>query len=123
MNTQSKERIDSMIAQGINPARLKNSEAMALTRGHATIKLVGNDGRPTAAGNYWAASTGLPLPAGGFMQQTAIREGNVEYIKLANGRKGATRKWNEATGIYKFTPLGNNYYKLQRRNYVASVPY
>ncbi len=56
------------------------------------------------------------------MQQEAVREGNVEYIKLAGERRGVTRKWNEATGDYKFTKLGNDYYSLIRRNYVVAVP-
>ncbi len=62
------------------------------------------------------------MPVGGYLQQTAIREGNTEYIKLHTGMKAATRKWDEATGIYKFTKLGKQYYKTQRRNYLVSVP-
>ncbi len=112
MNKKEKNRIDAMIAAGVSPARLKGSEAQALKLGRSTIKLVGNDGESTAAGKYWAIRSGTPLPAGGFMQQEAVREGNVEYIKLAGGRKGATRKWDEATGLFKFTKLGNEYYKL-----------
>ena len=111
-----------MIAAGVSPARLKGSEGQALKLGRSTIKLVGDDGEATAAGKYWTLASGQPLPAGGFMQQDAIREGNVEYIKLAEGRRGVTRRWDEATGLYKFTKLGNDYYKLLRRNYVAAVP-
>ncbi len=111
MNKKAKNRIDAMIAAGVSPARLKGSEAQGLKLGRSTIKLVGNDGNSTAAGKYWAIAAGQPLPAGGFMQQEAVREGNVEYIKLAGERRGLTRKWDEATGIFKFTKLGNDYYK------------
>ena len=83
---------------------------------------MGNDGQATQAGKYWTIASGQPLPVGGFMQQDAVREGNIETINLADGRKGVTRKWDEATGVYKFTKLGNDYYKLLRRNYVAAVP-
>ena len=122
MNTKAKRRVDAMIAAGVSPARLKGSEGQALKLGRSTIKLVGDDGEATAAGKYWTLASGQPLPVGGFMQQDAIREGNVEYIKLAEGRRGVTRRWDEATGLYKFTKLGNDYYKLLRRNYVAAVP-
>ncbi len=111
-----------MIAAGVSPTRLKGSEAQGLKQGRSTIKLIGIDGNPTVAGQYWTIKSGQPLPVGGFMQQEAVREGNVEYIKLAGERRGVTRKWDEATGIYKFTKLGNDYYSLLRRNYVVAVP-
>ena len=37
------------------------------------------------------------------MQQAAVREGNVEFIRLRDGSKGVTRKWDEATGQYTYT--------------------
>ena len=116
MNKKSQERIDLMIMSGIIPSRLKGSEAIALKWGNSIVKLLGNDGEPTAAGEYWKRSTGTVLPAGGYLQQTAVREGNTEYIKLHSGQKAATRRWDEATGVYKFTKLGKQYYKTQRRN-------
>ena len=111
-----------MVISGIQPARLKGSEAIALKWGNSIVKLIGTDGKTTAAGEYYKRSTGEALPVGGYLQQTAIREGNTEYIKLHTGMKAATRKWDEATGIYKFTKLGKQYYKIQRRNYLVSVP-
>ena len=80
-----------MIAAGVSPARLKGSEGQALKLGRSTIKLIGNDGQATPAGKYWTIASGQPLPVGGFMQQDAVREGNIEAIKLAGGRKGITR--------------------------------
>ncbi len=106
MNKKTKQRINATITAGVRPARLKGSEGQALKLGRS----------------YWTIASGQPLPARGFLQQEAIREGNTEFIKLANGRKGATRKWDEAAGVLKFTKLGNEYYKLLRRNYVVAVP-
>jgi hypothetical protein len=40
------------------------------------------------------------------MQQTAVREGNTEYIRLRDGTKAVTRRWDEARGDYDFTRLG-----------------
>jgi hypothetical protein len=51
-----------------------------------------------------------------------VREGNVEYIKLRNGNKVATRRWDEAKGDYNYTKWGKKYYGTLRRNYVVKVP-
>ena len=62
------------------------------------------------------------MPAGGFMNQVAERTGNVESIRVRDGARGVTRRWDEATGEYSFTRLGNQYYKTLRRSYVAVIP-
>ena len=107
MNKTSKTRIDSLISGGVAPTRLKGSDAMGLRgAGRSIIKLVNDDGDATAVGKYWSLKSGEPLPAGGYLQQTATRVGNVESIKMRDGGSGVTRRWNEGTGEYKFTALG-----------------
>ncbi len=66
------------------------------------MRLVGDDGTVKKQGRHWEQRTGEQLPAGGFMQQAAVREGNVEFIRLRDGSKGMTRKWDEATGQYEY---------------------
>jgi hypothetical protein len=83
---------------------------------------VSDDGTVTKQGRYWEQKTGELLPAGGFLQQAAVREGGVENIRLRNGTKGVTRRFNEARGEWDFTRLGTRYYATLRRNYVVSVP-
>jgi hypothetical protein len=122
MNKSSRTRIDQFILTGVAPSRLKGSEAMALKAAKSIIKLVDDAGESTAAGRYWAKKTGTELPAGGFMNQIATRTGNTETIKLRDGSLGVTRHWNEGTGEYNFTRLGNQYYKTLRRNYITIVP-
>ncbi len=95
---------------------------MALRTNKSIIKLVDDAGASTVAGRYWAKQTGSELPAGGFMNQVAERTGNVESIRLRDGARGVTRRWDEATGEYSFTRLGNQYYKTLRRSYVAVIP-
>ncbi len=107
-----------MITANVVPQRLKGSEGIALKQGRSIVKLVTDEGESTSAGDYWAAQSGQVLPAGGFLQQAATRDGNVESIRLRDGSRGVTRRWDEGTGEYKFTRLGNTYYKTQRRNYV-----
>ncbi len=111
MNKASKTRINEMIAANTLPQRLKGSEGIALKIGKRIVKLVNDEGESTAAGSYWSAQTGQELPVGGFMQQTATRDGNVESIRLRDGWRGVTGRWNEGSGEYKFTRLGNTYYK------------
>ncbi len=122
MNKASKLRIDAMVVANIPPQRLKGSEGIALKSGRSVIKLIDDGGVPTKAGTYWSFKSGQLLPDGGFMQQAATREGNVESIRLRDGTRGVTRRWIEGTGEYKFTRLGNTYYKTVRRNYVVTVP-
>ena len=122
MNKSSRTRIDQFITDAVAPTRLKGSEAMALRANKSIIKLVDDAGASTAAGRYWAKKTGSELPTGGFMEQIAERTGNVESIRLRDGARGVTRRWDEATGENNITRLGNQYYKTLRRNYVTIVP-
>ena len=80
MNRASKLRIDAMIAANVGPQRLKGSEGIALKQGRSIVKLATDEGEPTSAGNYWVAESGQALPAGGFLQQAATRNGNIESI-------------------------------------------
>ena len=108
---RARQRVDALVAAGVNPTRLKGSEAIALVQGRSRVKLVEESGRASAAGRYWAKKTGEPLPDGGFMKQQAVREGNSEFIRLRNGTKVLVRRWDEATGKYSFTRIGNAYYR------------
>ena len=65
MNKKSKDGIGLMVISGIQPARLKGSEAIALKWGNSIVKLIGTDGKTTAAGEYYKRSTGEALPVGG----------------------------------------------------------
>jgi hypothetical protein len=62
------------------------------------------------------------LPAGGFLQQKAVREGDVEFIRLRDGSKAVTRRWNAAKGEYNYSRMGARYYLQMRRNFVVHVP-
>jgi hypothetical protein len=75
---------------------------------------VSDDGTVTRQGRYWEQKTGELLPIGGFERQAAVREGGVESIRLRNGTKGITRRWNEARGDWDFTRLGTRYYTTLR---------
>ena len=111
----TRQKIDELHALGRRPEKLKTSEAIGLRHGKSTIKLVGNDGQKTAAGRYWEQKAGVPpLPDGGFLQQTARREGNAETIELRDGKRAVTRRWDAGSGEFKFTALGKRYYATLR---------
>jgi hypothetical protein len=80
--------LDSLIAAGVTPSKLIGSEGLALVQGKRRIRLVGNDGTPTKQGRYWEQKTGERLPAAGFLQQKAERDGGVESIRLRDGSRG-----------------------------------
>ena len=123
LHKSTKRKIDEAFEAGQRPQKLKTSEAIALKSGRSTIKLIGHDGKKTPAGEYFEQKEGAPpLPDGGFLQQTARREGNTETIELRNGKRAITRRWNPASNEYKFTALGKQYYSTLRRNYVVDVP-
>jgi hypothetical protein len=88
--------VDALIGAGVTPSKLRGSEGIALAQGKRRVCLVADDGAVTKQGRYWEQRTGEQLPAGGFLQQAAVREGNVEFIRLRDGSKGETRKWDEA---------------------------
>jgi hypothetical protein len=54
--------------------------------------MIGDDGTVTRQGKYWEQKAGELLPAGGFLQQKAVREGDVEFIRLRDGSKAVTRR-------------------------------
>jgi hypothetical protein len=117
-----RQALHALIAAGVTPSKLKGSEGISLVQGKRRFRLVSDDGTVTKQGRYWEQKTGELLPAGGFMQQKAERDGGVETIRLRNGSRGVTRRWNEARGDWDITRLGTRFYTTLRRNYVVSVP-
>ncbi len=117
----TKTALDELHSQGAQPEKLKTSEAIGLRRGRGTVILVDTAGKKTPAGLYWEQKGTAPLPEGGFLQQRARREGNVETIATRDGKRAVTRRW-DASGEYKYTQLGKKYYSTLRRNYVVDVP-
>jgi len=117
----TKTRIEGLVALGVDPAKLKSSDAIALVHGKTRIVLVDIAGDATAAGKFWSTHTNMELPQGGFMSQVAVREGNTEYIKLKGGKKVVTRRWT-IDGEFAFTKIGDQYYEKQRQNYVVQIP-
>ena len=119
----TKQRVKQLIDAGARPALDKaNKSHLILRSGRTFTRLSKDDGDPTKAGLFWQSLTGQSLPDSGFMSQTAVREGNVEHIKLRDNKKGITRRLNLENGEWIFTKLGLKIYKKLRRNYIVNVP-
>jgi hypothetical protein len=103
---RDREALDALIAAGVTPSKLVGSEGLALTQGKRRFRLVSDDGAVTKQGRYWEQKTGERLPTASFLQQKAERDGGVETIRLREGSRGVTRRWNEARGDWDFTRLG-----------------
>jgi hypothetical protein len=88
---RDREALDALVAAGVTPSKLVGSEGLSLVQGKRRIRLVGDDGTVTKQGRYWEQRTGERLPAAGFLQQKAEREGGREIIRLRDGSKGVTR--------------------------------
>ena len=124
MNARQTAKIDSFIAAGTAPSKVKSGAVLA-RQGTGFQTLVTADGGLTAAGTYYQAKTNKDLPVGGLgfdNQQAPTRSGDTEYITMRDGSQRATRRWDPATQDYKFTALGRRYYGRLKRNYVVQVP-
>ena len=54
--------------------------------------------------------------------QKPIRKGNTETIKLRNGERAITRRYDKNKQEWKFTKTGKEFYKTLTRHYVVSIP-
>ena len=118
-----KQKVQKFIDSGAKPVPNTRGKSNLILRGpnRSYVQLSKPDGTPTAAGLFWQELTNEVLPQSGVMGQTAVREGNVEYIRTKEGKR-ATRRLDLASGDWIFTKLGLKYYKTLRRNYVVNVP-
>ena len=108
MRKATAQTIDALYDQGERPQKGKTTESIGLSTGKRNIVLVDNAGKKTPAGSYYEQKSGTELPLGGFLQQAAYREGNVETIQLRDGKRGITRRWDAGNNDWTFTALGKN---------------
>ena len=115
-----KRKVDSLLSQNATIVEKTNT---ILRKGKSFITLAKVDGNLTIAGRYYEQKTGKALdPSGYDLQQTPMREGNTERVKLRNGKTVITRQWDAVSGEYRFTKQGDQFYKQLRRNYVVQIP-
>ena len=112
-------KVDSFVAEGARPHTLRHGGVVLKGQGGLFVTLVKPSGGLTSAGEYYSAHHGELDTQGLDLSQVPHREKNTEYVYI-RGKKRATRVWDGMA--FKFTKLGELFYRHIRRNYVVQVP-
>ena len=116
-------RVRNYLNQGATLKTAPKQEKLVLSLGgRKQMILRQNNGNLTQAGVHWERLTGRNLNLGGFKAQKPIRKGNTETIKLRNGERAITRRYDTVKQEWKFTKTGKAFYKTLARHYVVSLP-
>jgi hypothetical protein len=54
--------------------------------------------------------------------QPVVREGEVEYITLRNGRRHEVRRWKTGSRDWQYTALGRRFFSRERTEWLIEVP-
>ena len=84
--------VEQLLNMGAKPTYSGNR--LMLRSGRRLKWLSKADGKLTAAGNEYEARAERQLPASGLQQQTPQRKGNTETIKLRNGKRVISRRFD-----------------------------
>ena len=107
--------------KGLRP-RASASGALLMRDGRKHRILVDQGGNLTAQGRAYEAHSGSSLPVGGYDDtQTPSRQGNVETIRMRGGKESVVRRFDPATGGWKHTRLGSQFYSKRRTESVIRV--
>ena len=114
--------VETAYTKGLR-ARPSPSDGLLLRDGTRHRVLVDSSGTLTKFGREYEALAGEPLPAGGYdSSQTPSRTGNVETVRMRGGREAVVRRWDPATGAFRYTRLGLAFYGQRRIQWVVKVP-
>ena len=111
-------KVDSFVAEGAQPKTLRHGGVVLKGQGGLFVTLVKQSGGLTNAGAYYQRHHGELDTQGLDLSQVPHREKNTEYVYIRGKR--ATRVWDGMQ--FKFTKLGELFYRNIRRNYVVQVP-
>ena len=112
-------QVASFVAEGAAPSHLHHGGVVLRGQGGLFVTLVKPGSGLTIAGAYYQAHHGELQTQGLDLSQVPQREKNTEDVTI-RGKKRATRTW-DGMG-FKFTKLGELFYRHIRRNYVVQVP-
>ena len=112
-------KVDSFVAEGAQPKTLRHGSVVLKGQGGLFVTLVKPSGSVTSAGAYYQRHHGELDTRGLDTSQVPVRDRNTEYVTI-RGKRRATRVWDGMA--WKFTKLGDLFYRHIRRNYVVQVP-
>ena len=102
--------------------RASPSDGLLLRDGTRHRVLVNSSGSVTRFGREYEALAGGSLPAGRYYApQTPSRTGNVETVRMRGGKEGIVRRWDPATGAFRYTRLGRAFYGQRRTQFAVKV--
>ena len=107
---------------GFRPSILKNGGVILREHGRTNVKLAKANGEKTPAGRFYEQHSGDRLPDGALDSgQVPVRVRDSEFITV-RGKRRVTRTWDPVKHDWRFSALGNNFYKHMLRNYVCQIP-
>ena len=124
---QNSERsgIAAAIASGATPRVPPRGRGLLLSiagRRQGT-RLIDESGSLTSAGEYYYETAGLPPPNRRFNYgQEPVRNGARIQIRLHDGSLSTVRTWDNVNRRWRFTKLGQQYYKDSKDHYVVTFP-
>ena len=118
--------IQDAVDAGAAPRRTAG-DSLILKQGGAYRVLVNGGGSLSKAGRIYQDITSTTLPIDSWEQnQTPVRNGNVESIKLRSGKEKVVRTFDptadEGRGEYRYSAIGKRYYSQKRTEYTVRVP-
>ena len=122
MSKKAFEKVRLFHDEGFQPKNLKNGGMVLRGRDGLSVRLAKSNGEKTRAGHFYEQHTGGSLPNGSLdLSQTPDRVGDSEFITV-QGKRRVTRRWDPLERDWRFTALGNSFYRHMRRNYVCKIP-
>ena len=116
------EKVALFHNEGFQPTNVKNGGMVLMGRDGLSVTLAKSNGEKTRAGHFYEKHTGESMPDGSLdLNQTPDRVGDSEFIAV-RGKRRVTRRWDPAKRDWRFTALGNSFFRHLRRNYVCKVP-
>ena len=87
------------------------------------MRIIDDHGALTPDGTYYYQTTGHAAPNKGFdYSQEPIRRGARVQIKLPDGSMSTVRTWDGGKRRWRFTKIGQHFYRDSKDSYVVTFP-
>ena len=117
--------VDSAIAAGLAPRGHPRGRGLLLSipGKRQGLRLIDDHGSLTPSGTYYYQTTGHAAPNKGFdYSQEPIRRGARVQIRLLDGSLATVRSWDGVKRRWRFTKIGQQFYRDSQDSYVVTFP-
>ena len=128
MNSDLRTLLEDAHNQGVEPTPVpaRNSQGVRLNLDSRKIALMSAQGKATAAGRYWyntLKEKAVPDARWDDDAKTYRKPGGrTDFVKMRNGAEVQLRTWEPNKKDYKYTRLGEVFYKRRPKQYIVQVP-